>query len=60
MVTQMTSKQLYNYYKEWLGKAVFNYRSCDDEDKERWLMFMHRCSSLTEVWLKISKNYEVK
>lgn len=53
-----TSSELYEYYKNCLNQAIHKYREQSDEDeKDKWLKFSHRASCLTDIWLRISKEY---
>lgn len=55
------SDELYEYYKKWLNTAIAAYRNSDEgRAKQTWLKLSHRASCLTDIWLRLHKEYTRK
>jgi len=54
------SKELYEYYKHWLNTSIHAYRNSTPNTPAAttWLTLSHRASCLTDLYLRLSKQYE--
>ena len=60
-IENVYSEELYEYYKKWLNTSLQAYRDSNEGvTKEHWLKLAHRASCLTDLWLRLNKEFSRK